>query len=101
MTDIVQTLRSLADEAESQQAPHNYVLHLRAGADEIERLRAALMEIYKSGLFSQGGAYKKGFYENFKIARRALRIPHMGFSEALAALEARETGVSAKPLEGK
>lgn len=44
MTDIAQTLRNLADGAELQQAPHNYILHLRAGADEIERLRSGIGE---------------------------------------------------------
>ena len=31
-----------AKQFEAQHAPHNLVLHMRAGADEIERLRAAL-----------------------------------------------------------
>lgn len=40
MADIVERLRGLADVFEAQHAPHNLVLHVRAGADEIERLRA-------------------------------------------------------------
>lgn len=40
MTDIIDRLRGLADVFEAQQAPHNLVLHMRAGADEIARLRA-------------------------------------------------------------
>ena len=39
MSDIVERLHGLADLFEAQQAPHNLVLHMRAGADEIERLR--------------------------------------------------------------
>ena len=37
---IVDSLREMADLFEAQQAPHNLVLHLRTGADEIDRLRA-------------------------------------------------------------
>jgi hypothetical protein len=44
MSDIMDRLRQMADLFEAQQAPHNMVLHLRAAADEIERLRAALEE---------------------------------------------------------
>lgn len=40
MSDILDCLREMADLFEAQQAPHNMVLHLRAGADEIARLRA-------------------------------------------------------------
>jgi hypothetical protein len=40
MSDIVERLRGFADVFEAQQAPHNLVLHVRAAADEIERLRA-------------------------------------------------------------
>jgi hypothetical protein len=40
MSSICDRLREMADLFEAQQAPHNLVLHLRAGADEIERLRA-------------------------------------------------------------
>lgn len=40
MSDIMDRLRQMADLFEAQQAPHNMVLHLRAAADEIERLRA-------------------------------------------------------------
>lgn len=42
MADIVERLHGLADLFEAQQAPHNLVLHMRAGADEIERLRSRL-----------------------------------------------------------
>lgn len=49
MSDIVDRLRGLADLFEAQQAPHNLVLHVRAAADEIERLRAAL-ESRRTGL---------------------------------------------------
>ena len=42
MADIVERLRGLADVFEAQQATHNLVLHMRAGADEIERLRTRL-----------------------------------------------------------
>ena len=40
MSDIMDRLRQMADLFEAQQAPHNMVLHLRAAADEIARLRA-------------------------------------------------------------
>jgi hypothetical protein len=40
MSSISDRLREMADLFEAQHAPHNLVLHLRAGADEIERLRA-------------------------------------------------------------
>jgi len=40
MSSICDRLREMADLFEAQQAPHNFVLHLRAGADEIERLRS-------------------------------------------------------------
>lgn len=56
-------------------------------AARIEQLEKALTEIYKKGLHNQGGAYKNGFYDCFKIARRALGIPHMSFDAARAALE--------------
>ena len=56
-------------------------------ADEIERLRAGLLEIYKIGLINQNGAYKRGFYNCFKIARRTLGIPHMSFDRHREALE--------------
>ena len=54
--------------------------------EENERMRSALEEIYERGLYRQSG-YKNGFYASFKTARRALRIPHMTFDEALATLE--------------
>ena len=41
MADIVERLRGFADLFEAQHAPGNLVLHMRAGADEIERLRAS------------------------------------------------------------
>jgi hypothetical protein len=40
MSSICDRLREMADLFEAQQAPPNFVLHLRAGADEIERLRS-------------------------------------------------------------
>lgn len=40
MSDIAERLRSLADLFEAGDAPRHVVLHMRAGADEIERLRA-------------------------------------------------------------
>ena len=40
MTDIAERLRELADLFEQGDAPRHVVLHMRAGADEIERLRA-------------------------------------------------------------
>ena len=42
MSDIMERLRGLADLFEAGDAPRHVVLHMRAGADEIERLRAAL-----------------------------------------------------------
>ena len=45
MADIVERLRELADVFEAQQAPHNLVLHLRAGADEIERKKAEIASL--------------------------------------------------------
>ena len=41
MSDIAERLRELADLFEQGDAPRHVVLHMRAGADEIERLRAA------------------------------------------------------------
>ena len=40
MSDIMERLRGLADLFEAGDAPRHVVLHMRAGADEIERLRA-------------------------------------------------------------
>lgn len=40
MSDIVERLRDTADAFELAHAPHHLVLHMRAGAAEIERLRA-------------------------------------------------------------
>jgi len=40
MSDVMERLRSLADLFEAADAPRHLVLHVRAGADEIERLRA-------------------------------------------------------------
>lgn len=40
MSDIAERLRGLADLFEAGDAPRHLVLHMRAGADEIERLRA-------------------------------------------------------------
>ena len=40
MTDIVERLRATADMFELADAPHPVVLHMRAAADEIERLRS-------------------------------------------------------------
>ena len=42
MTDIVERLRGFADLFEAQHAPGNLVLHMRAGADEIERKSAEI-----------------------------------------------------------
>ena len=47
MSDIVERLRGLADLFEAGDAPRHVVLHMRAAADEIERLRAALEEAAK------------------------------------------------------
>ena len=44
MSDIMERLRGLADLFEAGDAPRHVVLHMRAGADEIERLRAALRD---------------------------------------------------------
>jgi predicted phage gp36 major capsid-like protein len=41
MSNIAERLRELADLFEQGDAPRHVVLHMRAGADEIERLRAA------------------------------------------------------------
>ena len=40
MSDIMERLRGLADLFEAGDAPRHVVLHMRAGADEIARLRA-------------------------------------------------------------
>lgn len=45
MSDIVDRLRGFADLFEAQHAPHNLVLHLRAGADEIERKNAEIASL--------------------------------------------------------
>ena len=45
MIDLVERLRSTAEMFELAQAPRHTVLHMRAAADEIERLRAALETI--------------------------------------------------------
>ena len=42
MSDIMERLRGLADLFEAGDAPRHVVLHMRAGADEIERLRDRL-----------------------------------------------------------
>jgi hypothetical protein len=62
MSSICDRLREMADLFEAQQAPPNFVLHLRVGADEIARLtaevlrlRAALEEVshYSNEAFTQ------------------------------------------------
>jgi chromosome segregation ATPase len=45
MADIVERLRGFADMFEAQHAPGNLVLHLRAGADEIERKKAEIASL--------------------------------------------------------
>lgn len=42
MSSIMDRLRQMADLFEAQHAPHNMVLHIRAAADEIARLRERL-----------------------------------------------------------
>ena len=42
MTDIAERLRELADLFEQGDAPRHVVLHMRAGADEIDRLRTTI-----------------------------------------------------------
>lgn len=42
MSDVMERLRGLADLFEAGDAPRHVVLHMRAGADEIERLRTRL-----------------------------------------------------------
>ena len=49
MSDIMERLRGLADLFEAGDAPRHVVLHMRAGADEIERLRAALEDVMIGG----------------------------------------------------
>lgn len=44
-TDIVDRLRDFADLFEAQHAPGNLVLHMRAGADEIERKKAEIASL--------------------------------------------------------
>jgi len=39
MSDVAERLRELADLFEAGDAPRHVVLHMRAGADEIQRLR--------------------------------------------------------------
>lgn len=45
MSDIMHRLRQMADAFESEHAPPNLVLHLRAAADEIERLTARVAKL--------------------------------------------------------
>ena len=45
MADIVERLRGFADLFEAQHAPGNLVLHMRAGADEIERKKAEIASL--------------------------------------------------------
>ena len=45
MADIVERLRGFADLFEAQHAPGNLVLHMRAGADEIERHKAEIASL--------------------------------------------------------
>lgn len=45
MADIVERLRGLADLFEAGDAPHHLVLHMRAGADEIERKKAEIASL--------------------------------------------------------
>lgn len=66
--------------------PEDVMREIDAVRAENERMRRALEEIYERGLYRQSG-YKNGFYASFKTARRALRIPHMTFDEALAKLK--------------
>ena len=65
MSDIMERLRGLADLFEAGDAPRHVVMHMRAGADEIERLRAALEEIaYGNPLHNEA--------DLMRIARAAL-----------------------------
>lgn len=92
MSDLVKRLRVGEPCAEASADNTCKVKNAESGclcaiaADRIEQLENALTEIYKKGLHNQGGAYKNGFYDCFKIARRALGIPHMSFDAARAAL---------------
>jgi hypothetical protein len=45
MSSICDRLREMADLFEAQQAPPNFVLHLRVGADEITRLTARVAQL--------------------------------------------------------
>lgn len=72
MSDIMDRLRQMADLFEAQQAPHNMVLHLRAAADEIERLRAALEWIDSQrymdrSTINQENAFQKAVALNEKL----------------------------------
>lgn len=60
-------LSDFADLLDAQQAPHNLVLHMRAAAAEIERLRAALEDIaYGNPLHNED--------DLMRIARAALEV---------------------------
>ena len=45
MSDIMERLRGLADLFEAGDAPRHVVLHMRAGADEIERKKAEIASL--------------------------------------------------------
>ena len=45
MADLVERLRGLADLFEAGDAPRHLVLHMRAGADEIERKKAEIASL--------------------------------------------------------
>ena len=45
MSDIMERLRGLADLFEAGDAPRHVVMHMRAGADEIERKKAEIASL--------------------------------------------------------
>ena len=51
MSDIMERLRGLADLFEAGDAPRHVVLHMRAAADEIERLRFEISDKHNSVVF--------------------------------------------------
>ena len=87
MADIVERLRGLADLFEAGDAPHHLVLHMRAGADEIDRKKAEIANLLN--------ALADARTESMRLRaalRGVIRVADRDtpeFNEARAALEGR------------
>jgi hypothetical protein len=88
---IVSRLRESADGWDLCSDAENAALD-REAADEIERLRVAMLDILRTFRDGSRGAYKARYFSVLGIARRALRAKGMkiGYDNVIALLEAEE-----------